>query len=61
MNRTIKEATVKRCHYETHDQLQKHLNNFVDACNFSRHLKSLKGARLPNSSVQRPHAQWIHL
>ena len=31
MNRTIKEATVKRYHDETHDQLQKHLDNFVDA------------------------------
>jgi transposase InsO family protein len=43
MNRTIKEATVKRYHYETHDQLQKHLDNFVDAYNFGRRLKTLKG------------------
>ena len=25
MNRTIKEATVKRFHYESHDQLRTHL------------------------------------
>jgi transposase InsO family protein len=43
MNRTIKEATVKRYHYETHNQLQKHLDNFVDAYNFGRRLKTLKG------------------
>jgi transposase InsO family protein len=43
MNRTIKEATVKRYHYETHDQLRQHLNNFVDAYNYGRRLKTLKG------------------
>jgi transposase InsO family protein len=31
MNRTIKEATVKRFYYETHDQLQSHLADFVAA------------------------------
>ena len=29
MNRTIKDATVKRDFYETHDQLRAHLQNFV--------------------------------
>jgi IS30 family transposase len=29
MNRTIKEATVKRFHYETHDQLRTHLADFL--------------------------------
>ncbi len=43
MNRTIKEATVKRYHYETHDQLRQHLNNFVDAYNYGSRLKTLKG------------------
>ena len=43
MNRTIKEATVKRYHYETHDELRQHLNNFVDAYNYGRRLKTLKG------------------
>ena len=43
MNRTIKEATVKRYHYDDHDQLRRHLNDFVDAYNFGRRLKTLKG------------------
>jgi transposase InsO family protein len=43
MNRTIKEATVKRYHYESHDQFRTHLSNFVDAYNFARRLKTLKG------------------
>jgi transposase-like protein len=43
MNRTIKEATVKRFYYETHDQLREHLANFVTAYNFARRLKTLNG------------------
>ena len=43
MNRTIKEATVKRYHYETHDQLRQHLTDFVAAYNFARRLKTLRG------------------
>lgn len=43
MNRTIKEATVRRFHYETHDQLRNHLADFVTAYNFARRLKTLKG------------------
>ena len=43
MNRTIKEATVKRFHYVSHDQLRTHLADFVAAYNFSRRLKTLKG------------------
>jgi transposase InsO family protein len=43
MNRTIKEATVKRFHYDTHDQLERHLADFVSAYNFGRRLKTLKG------------------
>ena len=42
MNRTIKDATVKRYFYQTHDQLRAHLRDFVDAYNFAR-LKTLKG------------------
>ena len=42
MNRTIKEATVKRYHYDSHDQLRQHLGNFVAAYNFGRRLKTLK-------------------
>jgi transposase InsO family protein len=43
MNRTIKDATVKRFHYESHDQLRQHLADFVVAYNFGRRLKTLKG------------------
>jgi len=43
MNRTLKEATVKRYYYETHDQLRSHLADFVAAYNFARRLKTLKG------------------
>ncbi len=43
MNRTIKDATVKRFHYDTHDQLRAHLQPFVDAYNHARRLKTLRG------------------
>jgi len=43
MNRTIKEATVQRYHYDRHDQLQAHLADFINAYNYARRLKTLKG------------------
>jgi len=43
MNRTLKEATVKRYHYGSHDQLREHLQTFVNAYNFAKRLKTLKG------------------
>lgn len=43
MNRTIKEATVKRYHYDSHEQLRGHLSDFLDAYNFARRLKTLSG------------------
>jgi transposase InsO family protein len=43
MNRTIKEATVKRYHYQDHTQLRQHLDHFIAAYNFGRRLKTLKG------------------
>ncbi|GBQ14030.1 transposase [Komagataeibacter rhaeticus DSM 16663] len=42
MNRTIKEATVKRFLYETHNRLRQHLSDFVVAYNFARRLKTLR-------------------
>lgn len=42
-NRTIKAATVKRFHYNTHDQLRRHLGDFVQTYKFGRRLKTLKG------------------
>ncbi len=43
MNRTSKDATVKRFHYDDHDQLRRHRQDFIDAYNFGRRLKTLKG------------------
>jgi integrase-like protein len=50
MNRTIKDATVKRYHYDDHNQLRRHLADFVDAYNFGRRL-----------NAQRPHTLRVHL
>ena len=43
MNRTNKDATVKRYHYDSHAQLRAHLADFVSAYNFGRRLKTLRG------------------
>ena len=44
MNRTIKDATVKRYHYDTHDHLRReHLSHFVIAYNYARRIKTLNG------------------
>jgi transposase InsO family protein len=43
MNRTIKDATVKRFHYDDHSQLRTHLADFMAAYNFARRLKTLGG------------------
>jgi transposase InsO family protein len=43
MNRTLKDATVKRYHYDSHDQLEKHLQTFLAAYNYAKRLKTLKG------------------
>jgi transposase-like protein len=41
MNRTIKDATIKRFHYDSHDQLRTRLADFLAADNFARGLKTL--------------------
>ena len=46
MNRTIKEATVQRFYYESHQQLQQHLADFVAAYNY----------RTPAQNSERTHA-----
>ena len=43
MNRTLKEATIYRYYYDTHQQLREHLTTFVMAYNFAKRLKTLKG------------------
>ena len=45
-DRTIKDATVKRCHYDSHDQLRNHLSDFLNAYNYARRLKTLSGLTL---------------
>jgi transposase InsO family protein len=50
MNRTIKDATVKRYHDDSHKQLESHLTNFVSAYNFARRLNTLKGLTPTSSS-----------
>jgi len=66
MNRTIKDATVKRFHYDSHDQLRQHLDDFIAAYNFARRLKRLRGltpyefickawADQPDRFTQNPH------
>ena len=49
--RTIKDATVKRYHYDDPDQLRHHLADFVAAYNFAR----------PSEDPQRPHAIRVRL
>ena len=43
MNRTLKEAKIKKYHYETHQNLRDHLQTFLMAYNFSKRLKTLTG------------------
>ncbi len=56
MNRTIKESTVKRCHYETHHQLGQHLGDLVVADNLALRLKSLPGLT-PYEAISKA---WTH-
>jgi transposase InsO family protein len=43
MNRTIKEATVRRYYYDSHDRLRGHLADFLGVYNFAKRLTALKG------------------
>jgi len=43
MNRTLNDATVRRYHYGSHDQLRAHLRDFLDAYNFAKRLKTHRG------------------
>jgi hypothetical protein len=68
MNRTIKDATVKRFHHGSREQLGTHLADFVAAYNSARRLKTLRGltpcetickawADKPFRSTRDPHHQ----
>src|SRR5262249_6337484 len=43
MNRTLKEATVRRYHYDTHQHLREHREVFLNVYIFAKRLKALKG------------------
>jgi transposase InsO family protein len=43
MNRTLKDATVKKYYYQTHQHLKEHLHAFLMAYNFGKRLKTLRG------------------
>jgi transposase InsO family protein len=53
MNRTIKDATVRSYHYQTHDELRAHLAAFLGAYNFAKRLKSL-GGQTPSKPSAKP-------
>ena len=42
-NRTLKQATVDKYFYKDYNCLQKHLNLFLKAYNYAKHLRNLKG------------------
>src|SRR3977135_3082025 len=52
MNRTIKDATVKRFYYEAHDERRVDLPNFVPAHNFASVSRPSRGSRLTNTSAK---------
>jgi transposase InsO family protein len=47
MNRSLKEATVRRYHYDTHRQLEEHLAVFLDAYNFDQAIEDPYAASHP--------------
>jgi hypothetical protein len=70
MNQTLKEATVKRYHYGSHDELWHHLRLFLGAHDHARHLKTLRGrttyevigkAWPGQPSIFTSNPSWIHL
>jgi transposase InsO family protein len=52
MNRTLKEATVRHYYYETHALLRDHLEAFLNAYNFAKRLKTLRGAHSLRAHLQ---------
>ncbi len=43
LHRTARETPVNRSHYDRQTQLTAHLHDFIDAYNYGRRLKTLKG------------------
>ncbi len=67
MNRTIKDATIKRYHYDSHDQVHSHLSDFLDAATVARRLKTFSGltpheytCKIPTSEPERFILNQIH-
>ena len=52
MNRTLKEATVQRYHYESYEQLRTHLADFLAAYNFAKRLKTFAALPRTNTSAR---------
>jgi transposase InsO family protein len=50
MNRTLKEATVRRYHYETHRQLREHLEAFLNAYSLPTSTSAKLGQTSPADS-----------
>ncbi len=42
MNRSIKKATVKHYHHDSHRQLEAHRTDFINAHNYAKRLKTLR-------------------
>jgi hypothetical protein len=51
MNRTIKDAAIKRFHYDSLEQLRRHLQGSIGAHTFSRDKERSKISRRTNSSA----------
>ena len=52
MNRTIKDATVKRFHYDSHDQLRTHLTDFMAASTSPGGSRRSEGSHPTNTSAR---------
>ncbi len=53
MNRTIKEATVKRYHHDTHRQFETHLSDFIGTCKSAAAFRSSSTSPRTRSAARR--------
>lgn len=58
MNRTIKEATVRRYNYDSYDLLRTSVADFLAACNFGRRRKILNGLMSYEYIRKSGHPSW---
>lgn len=59
MNRTIKDAAVKRFHYDSRSQPRTHLADFMAAHIFARRLRTLSGLALTKASARSGHPSQV--